>query len=219
MDMSTCVTTSVAGSHNSVNGEMSVSSGRGYRVTYRDSVRDQEEQDANQSEERRSVVDDVLLVVGVRKVELRCSWYVLAEASRYFRDMFSCSDWKESREKTAVIRDVEHDVMTLVLKAAYGMRIEERELRGRLAGRPRPYSLVPSLLIAADRFQFTELKEACERRLIAELDELNCVPLWHLARRFSATWLESKALSLISRETLKSNELRISAMLRSIRAR
>ena len=84
---STCVSTSEA-SHNSVTGEMSVSSGRGYRVTYRDRVRDegeQEEQDANQSEERGSVVDDVLLVVGVRKVELRCSWYVLAEASRYFR--------------------------------------------------------------------------------------------------------------------------------------
>ncbi|KAI8483852.1 Kelch-like protein 24 [Branchiostoma belcheri] len=188
-----------------------------YRIG-KDSEGGQEEQEEDQSEER-AIVDDVVLVVGLNKVELRCSWYILAEASQYFRDMFCGRDWKESREKTAVISDVEPDVMTLVLKAAYGMKIEERELQGLMAARPRPCSLVPSLFIAADRFQFTALKEQCERRLIAELDELNCVPLWHLARRFSATWLENKALSLISRETVKANELRISAMLRSIRAR
>ncbi|CAH1267231.1 KLHL6 [Branchiostoma lanceolatum] len=195
-------------------------SGGVYWVAKDSGRHDREREDReDQSEERRPVVDDVLLVVGVRKVELRCNWYVLAEASQYFRDMFSGNDWKESREKTAVIPDVEPDVMTLVLKAAYGMKLVERELHGKMADRPRPFSLVPSLFIAADRFQFTELKKQCERRLVAELDEQNCVPIWHLARRFSATWLESKALSLISRENVKANELRIFAMLQSIRAR
>merc|ERR1719347_1646428 len=97
--------------------------------------------------------------------------------------MFS-HDMQESRHSEVEIEDLQADTVRLMLQNIYSGQLD-------------PSSITKELLSAADKYQLSQLKKACELSLSRNIDTSNCVEFLILADVHTADTLKTAALGFI----------------------
>ncbi|XP_049769353.1 protein maternal effect lethal 26-like [Schistocerca cancellata] len=120
----------------------------------------------------------VTLVAG--ETRLAAHRAVLEKRSPVFRSMLGSNDAEVN------VENVEGAVLRQLLSYAYTLRVPQQVC-----------SVAPQLLAAADTYQLSDLKDACERRAVAELALENAAALGVLALRHSCPRLRQAAVALI----------------------
>ena len=128
-----------------------------------------------------SVHSDVVLKCGNRTFS--CHKAILSSRSPVFDAMFRHS-MQENLHSEVEIEDLEADTVQLMLKNIYSGHLE-------------PNSSTKELLSAADKYQLTQLKTACELSLSRSIHVSNCIELLILADVHTADTLKTAALSFI----------------------
>ena len=128
-----------------------------------------------------SAHSDVVLKCGQRS--FLCHKAILSCRSPVFEAMFS-HDMQESRHSEVEIEDLEADTVELMLKNIYSGHLD-------------PGSGTKDLLSAADKYQLSQLKTACELSLSRIIDVSNCVELLILADVHTADTLKNAGLNFI----------------------
>jgi len=113
-----------------------------------------------------------------------CHRAVLATRSSFFRALFN-SNMDESKSGRMVVVDMSSDTIRDVLMYIYTGRVEEIDTKAM------------DMLEAADRFDLSGLKKACEEFLIGTLDKENVLDLFVLADLHNAGELREAAKCLI----------------------
>ena len=130
-----------------------------------------------------SAHSDVVLKCGSRTFS--CHKAILTSRSPVFEAMFS-HNLRESRHNEVEINDLEPDSVRIMLKYIYSGNLE-----------PHTNTNNKELLCAADKYQLTQLKTACELSLSRGIDIASCVELLVLADTHSANTLKKAALNFI----------------------
>ena len=128
-----------------------------------------------------SAHSDVALKCGSRTFS--CHKAILTCRSPVFEAMFS-HNLRESRHNEVEIKDLLPDTVRIMLQYIYSGHLE-------------PNTDNKELLCAADKYQLTQLKTACELSLSRGIDIASCVELLVLADTHTANTLKKAALNFI----------------------
>ena len=128
-----------------------------------------------------SAHSDVVLKCGSRAFS--CHKAILSSRSPVFEAMFS-HNMQESRHNEVEIEDLQPDTVRIMLQYIYSGHLD-------------PPTTNKELLCAADKYQLTQLKTACELSLSRSIDTANCVELLVLADTHIANTLKKAALNFI----------------------
>lgn len=129
---------------------------------------------------------DVTLRCG--NLALPCHRLVLSMWSDVFKAMFSHQGTQESLTNEVLIEDVEPEVLQELLQCLY---------KGRMS-REYPPALATGLLMAADKYNISELKASCEELLCGNIEISNAVSRLILGHLHSAKKLQAAATEFIS---------------------
>ena len=110
---------------------------------------------------------------------------VLAARSSVFAAMFE-HEMKENQQNRVTIEDIDYDVLREMLAYIYTGKSRNME------------KMASDLLVAADKYNVTGLKEKCEVALCSALTTENAVDLLALADTYSAKYLKKRAIRFIS---------------------
>merc|ERR1719347_1344589 len=125
---------------------------------------------------------DTTLVSGAR--EFRCHKVILAARSSVFKAMFT-HDMEETRDNVVNIVDIEADTIHDMLLYMYGKEDADLDTKAE------------RLLIAADKYNLTDLKAQCELSLSQNIKIENVLDLLLLADLHRATTLKKKIFKYI----------------------
>ena len=112
-----------------------------------------------------------------------CHKAILTSRSPVFEAMFS-HNLRESQHNEVEIQDLQADTVRIMLQYIYSGSLE-------------PNTNSKELLCAADKYQLTQLKTACELSLSRSIDIDSCVELLVLADTHTANTLKKAALNFI----------------------
>merc|ERR1719347_2108776 len=125
---------------------------------------------------------DTTLVSGAR--EFRCHKVILAARSSVFKAMFT-HDMEETRANVVNIVDIEGDIIQDMLLYMYGKEVADLDTKAE------------RLIIAADKYNLTDLKAQCGRSLSQNIKIENVLDLLLLADLHRATTLKGQIFKYI----------------------
>ncbi|KAF5892146.1 kelch-like protein 40a [Clarias magur] len=123
-------------------------------------------------------------VLKIKDQDFPCHKLVLAASSPYFKAMF-LSDMKESKKREVVLKDVEPDIMGMILKYIYTCDINLTEQN------------VQDIFMAANIYQIPSIFSVCVSFLEHKLVLSNCLAIFRLGLLLECPRLASKARDYI----------------------
>ncbi|KAM9439970.1 kelch-like protein 40a [Clarias gariepinus] len=123
-------------------------------------------------------------VLKIKDQDFPCHKLVLAASSPYFKAMF-LSDMKESKKREVVLKDVEPDIMGMILKYIYTCDINLTEQN------------VQDIFMAANIYQIPSIFSVCVSYLEHKLVLSNCLAIFRLGLLLECPRLASKARDYI----------------------
>lgn len=127
---------------------------------------------------------DVILVV--QNQEIKVHKLILSARSPVFKAMLSV-DMKEKRESRIVIPDIHFEAVKEFIKFLYSAQLNTT-------------NYAKDLLILSEMYQIIDLKEACENKLLSQLNKDNAMESLFIANLYNCQpQLKSKAFDIIAK--------------------
>ncbi|KAJ8673567.1 hypothetical protein QAD02_004829 [Eretmocerus hayati] len=131
---------------------------------------------------------DVLFIVGRTKQQFHAHAVILAAVCPYFSSMLNGSNMKEQKTRTVDLSsdsDISVEAFQGFLDYVYGIKkVQDMS------------DIVKDLAVLADKYNFSQLIQACDRVLCESLCEDNVVSLLGFAYRYKFKLLKKKTLNL-----------------------